>query len=453
MFSTFNFRSASYGIFILILSVFGLVACRDDHRETPEMREATKVALEWNKLLLDLERHSPGYRPPVSARMLAYVEMAAYEAALPALPGYVSMQEYVKGYRQQEIMPDAKEFCLPASLNAAYGQILLHFFPNAPEALQNRIKELGRREDDHFGTCREEIVRRSTAFGLSAAESVWRWSMTDSLGHDGFLYNYDRSYEPPACKGCWKSSETHRMPPLTPHWGGVRPFVVAPGQIEVKAPQQFNESPGSAFYAEAMEVFSISQPLSKENRWIAEFWSDDFEGLTVSPAGRWISILNQVVEQAEPDFPVVLEAYLKTGLALCDAGILCWSAKYKYNLERPQDYIRRVIQTNWEPLHSAPPFPSYPSGHSMFGAAACNIMSQLFGDSFTITDDTHKGRKEFAGMPRTFHSFAEMARENALSRVAIGVHYRMDCEEGLRLGRLIGQRVAALPLRKSEAAR
>jgi hypothetical protein len=453
MFPILYFRSTANGLFVLILSVLALIACRDDHREAPEMREATKVTLAWNKLLLELERYSPGYRPPVSARMLAYVEMAAYEAALPALPGYVSMQEHVIGYQQQEIIPDAKEFCLPASLNAAYGRILQHFFPNAPESLQAKIKELEQHEYGHFGACRAEIVHRSTAFGLSAAESVWRWSVIDSLGHDGFLYNYDRSYEPPECKGCWKASETHRMPPLTPHWGGVRPFVVAPGQIEVKAPQPFNESPGSAFYAEAMEVFSISQPLSKENRWIAEFWSDDFEGLTLTPVVRWISILNQVVEQAEPDFPVVMEAYLKSGLALCDAGIICWSAKYKYNLERPQDYIRRVIQPDWEPLHNAPSFPSYPSGHSTFGSAAATIMAQFFGDSFTITDDTHKGRKEFAGMPRTFHSFAEMARENALSRVAIGVHYRMDCEEGLRLGRLIGQRVAALPLRKFEAAR
>lgn len=453
MFSTHLFRRLTHNICFMVLLVLCFVACRDDRQESSDMREATKVTLAWNQLLLDLERYSPGYRPPVSARMLAYVEMAAYEAALPALPGYRSMQEHVEGYRQPESIPNAQEFCLPASLNAAYGQILQHFFPNAPAYLQNRIKKLGQGEYGHFGKCSADIIHRSTAFGFCVAESVWRWSMTDSIGHDGFLYNYDRSYESPECKGCWKPSQTHRMPPLTPHWGGVRRFVAGTGQIEAKDPQAFNESPGSAFYAEAMEVFSISQPLSKENRWIAEFWSDDFEGLTGTPAARWISILNQVVEQAEPEFPVVMEAYLKTGLALCDAGIICWAAKYKYNLERPQDYICRVIQTNWEPLHHAPPFPSYPSGHAMFGAAACSVMAQLFGDSFTMADDTHKGRKEFAGMPRTFHSFAEMAHENALSRVAIGVHYRMDCEEGLRLGRLIGQRVAALPLRKLEAAR
>lgn len=41
-----------------------------------------------------------------------------------------------------------------------------------------------------------------------------------------------------------------------------------------------------------------------------------------------------------------------------------------------------------------------------------------------------------------------MAEENALSRLFIGVHYRMDCEEGLRLGYLIGEQVSAFKVRK-----
>ena len=48
---------------------------------------AKQVAFDWNRLLLELERHTPGYRPPVSARMFAYVEMTGYEAALPAMLG------------------------------------------------------------------------------------------------------------------------------------------------------------------------------------------------------------------------------------------------------------------------------------------------------------------------------------------------------------------------------
>lgn len=56
-------------------------------------------------------------------------------------------------------------------------------------------------------------------------------------------------------------------------------------------------------------------------------------------------------------------------------------------------------------------------------------------DQVTFTDQSPKGRKEFLGKPRTFHSLAEMARENPFSRLALGVHFRMDCEMGLRLGK------------------
>ena len=147
-----------------------------------------------------------------------------------------------------------------------------------------------------------------------------------------------------------------------------------------------------------------------------------------------------------------MEAYLKTSMALCDAAIICWDIKYKYQVERPETFIRRNIQPGWSPFHSNPPFPSYPSGHAIFGAAAAEVLRASFGDNFSLTDRTHAGRIEFAGKPRKFQSFEEMANENAFSRVLLGVHYRMDCEEGLRLGKIVGKRVSEVSLHNEEVA-
>ena len=88
---------------------------------------------------------------------------------------------------------------------------------------------------------------------------------------------------------------------------------------------------------------------------------------------------------------------------------------------------------------------------SGFGAAAAEVLSAQLGEQVTLTDRTHENRQEFTGKPRTYHSFAEMAQENAASRVLLGVHYRMDSNEGLRLGKIVGQKVNALPLRRVEA--
>jgi len=65
-----------------------------------------------------------------------------------------------------------------------------------------------------------------------------------------------------------------------------------------------------------------------------------------------------------------------------------------------------------------------------------------------MTDRCHEGRPEFIGTPRAFNSFYEMAEENAESRIPLGVHYRMDCEQGVNLGYRCGRRVNQLPWKK-----
>jgi hypothetical protein len=124
--------------------------------------------------------------------------------------------------------------------------------------------------------------------------------------------------------------------------------------------------------------------------------------------------------------------------------IACFNSKYIYNLERPETYIRKNIDNTWHPFSPAPPFPSYPSGHSMIGAAAAEVLTQMFGNTYSMTDRSHAWLESFSVKPRTFRSFDEMAKENAISRVFLGVHWRFDCEEGLRLGSLLGKEVAKL---------
>ncbi|MCU0516713.1 MAG: vanadium-dependent haloperoxidase, partial [Oscillatoria sp. Prado101] len=60
-------------------------------------------------------------------------------------------------------------------------------------------------------------------------------------------------------------------------------------------------------------------------------------------------------------------------IALADAGIVAWDAKYAYDLWRPVTAIRQAdtdgnpqtaADITWDPLIGTPPFPSYVSGHS-----------------------------------------------------------------------------------------
>jgi hypothetical protein len=431
-------------------SLLGGLSCHPQSRqESPAHVLAFNIIQSWNAQLLMLDRHCEGYRGPVSARMFAYMGIGAWQCAQPILPNAVSLHHWYEDFKPPALH-DTTSYILPAALNTLYANLIHHFFPHAPEALQketvNNYLHWQAQINSMYPS--QEAIRVSTDFGNAVATEVYHWSERDSTGHMAFLYNFDKNYTIPQQRGVWHENPGDQLPPLLPRWGNCRTFGAHVGDFTINPPMPFSEEHGSAFFSQALEVFSASQPITDENRWIAEFWSDDFPGVTFSPSSRWVSIGRQVLEQQKPGLATALALYLKIGLALNDAGVQVWHYKYTYLVERPESYIRRNMRPDWAPLHQTPPFPSYPSGHSAFGGAASCILASLLGDRVETTDNSHKGRKEFNGSPRQFNSFSEMATENALSRIKLGVHFRMDCEEGLRLGRLVGQKIAALPLWK-----
>ena len=163
------------------------------------------------------------------------------------------------------------------------------------------------------------------------------------------------------------------------------------------------------------------------------------------------------------------EVYAKLGMALNDISVGLWQSKYIYNVERPVSFIRRVVSQQYPEAATwltilknpgtgfegvTPAFPGYPSGHAGFGGAGGKILSSVFEynsnhpGTYTLVDKCHLGRVEFLSEPRTLSSFSELSRECAYSRVPLGVHFRMDCDEGIRMGEVAAQRVLELPWRK-----
>ena len=74
--------------------------------------------------------------------------------------------------------------------------------------------------------------------------------------------------------------------------------------------------------------------------------------------------------------------------------------------------------------------------------------TKRFQGNYAFTDLSHLGRTEFISRPRFYTSFKQMADEDAMSRIPLGVHFRMDCTEGVRLGELAATRVLELPWKK-----
>ncbi|MBK9984584.1 MAG: vanadium-dependent haloperoxidase [Saprospiraceae bacterium] len=433
---------------VTVIVVLYLLGCLRSFSN--RQNDEVSIALEWNQFILKAEITTEGFRAPVAARAYGYIGLAAYEAALPGLNG--NFQSIVKLFPGIKLpSPPARDhFNVAASLNACYAAIIGKFFMSSADPVsKHRLEIIDRWEKKIENETDTMSLRISKDFGSGVAEAVYQWSSTDTLGFEANHHNYMRDYTPPVGEGLWVTSPYFPMPALLPYWGKVRPFIINTEQYKAKPLPEFTAAPNQIYYTQALEILSLSKPLSAENQWIAEFWNDDHPDLTFTPAGHWLAITNEVIEKERPSIEKTLETYLKMGFALTDATIACWASKYYYNQERPETFIQNYLDKDWRPFSPSPSFPSYPSGHSMMGAAASVVLTKLYGDHYAMTDRSHDDLKGIVVKPRQFHSFDEMAKESALSRMLVGVHFRFDCEEGLRLGDLIGRRYRNWSWRKN----
>lgn len=130
-----------------------------------------------------------------------------------------------------------------------------------------------------------------------------------------------------------------------------------------------------------------------------------------SPSYRWIE---EAVARYRtgPPTPRVTRSFALLNVAIYDAMIATWDAKYTYNRPHPVG-VERLI--------AIPHSPSYPSEHAAAAGAASTILAYLF--------------------PEEADLFAAKAEEAAQSRVLAGVNYPSDVEAGLALGRAVGEKV------------
>ncbi|MBK7220518.1 MAG: vanadium-dependent haloperoxidase [Saprospiraceae bacterium] len=396
---------------------------------------------DWYDVALQIESEVEGIAVPVAARFYGYF---GFLGACLLATEHDDLQMIQQQFPELSLSEtkDYQKLNFGIAFNKAARLFISRYYINVPYHLNKKADELEERWYKELMVGQDPaLLEHSKHVGRDVANAIYLWSAEDDQGHQAYLHNFDKEYEPPTGPGKWQPDEEHPMPALLPHWGKVRTFVVDSTKYSVTPLAPYTTDHNSVYYSQALELFTISAPLSYENKWIAEFWSDDVRGLTFTPSGRWISILNQFLAQNPPSKEKAVEAYFKMGIAMSDALVACWGVKYKYNLERPEAYIRKNIHDDWRSFHHSPNFPSYPSGHSALGGACSSILISLFGDHIDFTDFSHQDRIEFLGNPRQYNSFTAMSEESAYSRIPLGVHYRMDCQEGLRLGSLIGNKV------------
>ena len=170
---------------------------------------------------------------------------------------------------------------------------------------------------------------------------------------------------------------------------------------------------------------------------------------TYTPPGHWNQIAAQVAQDEGNSLTANARLFAALNLAMADAAIACWDAKYAYRFWRPVTAIRAAdtdgnpdtgADPSWTPLLTTPNFPEYVSGHSTFSGAAEVVLSSFFGPDVAFSTSS-------AGLPgvtRSYTSFRAAAEEAALSRLYAGIHFRFSNQDGLTTGRAVARYVGSL---------
>lgn len=406
-----------------------------------------EVPAAWFDQLQTLVRRTGGFSPPVASRAFGYAGIALYEAVAPGMDGYRSLAGMLTGLRS---LPKARGAAhhWGAAANAALATAARRLWPTAPPSEQAAVAALEHSFAQRFEReAPRGVAARSVRWGRDIADAVLDWASSDG-GDRGFERNFPGDYQPPQGPGLWVPTPPGFQPALQPYWGSNRPLLETDDPCEAGSPAPFSTEPGTRCHAEAVEVAETVDALTAAQREIALFWADD-PGVTSTPPGHSVAVATQALRAGDATLSSAAETYVRVGIAVTEAFITCWRVKYETNVLRPITYIQSHVDAGWgtadRPLPvGTPPFPEFPSGHSVQSGAAAEVLNELFGRDHAFVDHTH----DAAGTaPRSFTSFDAAAEEAAISRLYGGIHFRPAIELGLDLGRCIGRRVNALSMR------
>jgi len=136
-------------------------------------------------------------------------------------------------------------------------------------------------------------------------------------------------------------------------------------------------------------------------------------------------------------------------MAMDDALIAVFDAKYTYNLWRPITAIRNgdidgneatVREPGWTPFIDTPMHPEYPCAHCIVSASLGAVLEAEVGAGPMPV--LSSASSTAGGAVRTWTSVGDFMQEVALARIYDGVHYRNLSEVGTAMGKKVGELAA-----------
>ena len=350
----------------------------------------------------------------VAVRAMAIVQVSTFEAvnAITA--------RYPPGIARIEAAPDAS---VAAAVAAATRATLRHLVPAEQATIDADYEAAMNSMPD--GPAKAQGI----AVGEQAAAAVLTWRADDEAA-------LVETYRPYTAAGVYVPTPL----PIASSWGLRRPWLMARGdQFRPDPPPSLASDTWSRDYNEIKAVGAKdSTQRTTEQHAIARFWE------TTSPNVYW-PVVRSVATAPGREVTENARLLAMAGVAMDDALIAVFDAKYAYGFWRPITAIRNgdldgndktARDPGWVPLISTPMHPEYPCAHCIVSGALGAVLEAEIGEGPAPL--LSSASPSAAGAVRTWTSVSEFVNEVAVARIFDGVHYRNSTEVGTAMGKRIG---------------
>jgi hypothetical protein len=390
------------------------------------------IVFEWNQILQDTV---PSPQNVLTPRFFSMAHIAMFDAVNAIDREFT---HYRVRLRFASGSPEA------AAAQAAH-DVLVVINPSAKATYDAALaRQLGGKPSGY--------VQRGAEVGARVAKEVLAWRQ-----NDGWVVSPFPPYAEPPLPGRWQPT-----PPANANATFTHVLHAAP--MALLSPTQYLPPPPpsltSARYAADVNAIkqigkSDSTMRTPEQTAIARLWNGNATtgvGTATNFMSIWNGIVRQVAQERRLSLVETARLFVLVNVSVHDGLHTAQSSKFVYGLWRPVTAIRQAesdlnaetqADTEWLPLLTTPPYPSYAGNMATIGASAARALQLAFRTNNIPVTATWK---QSGGLPDVSHQFAgfwEAAQEQSDSRVFGGIHYQFDQEAGQDIGKATAEFVYA----------
>ncbi len=342
------------------------------------------------------------------ARNLALVHTAMHDAAVAAWDAQLAYNRPSPAASDDRIVPvagvqsaDATYPSEHAAIAAAVATVLGYLLPDAAAGRFDDLAEDAAMARVWAGAAFPSDVAEGQRLGKAVGERAVARGQDDGS---------DAEFDPatkPTGPDIWVPTPPALADPLEPMGGAWKAWLLERNDQFRPVPPPVYDSP--AWHAELDAVREIARTRTLAQQTDATWWQT---------AANFYAWTHELIARHGLDTPHAARVLAYQSVSMADAVTAVWDAKYTWWTSRPITEDPELVTA-----FPTPPYPAYPSGYSAYIGAMAQTAGLFFPDAAEHLD--------------------ELCWRAVRSRAWAGIHYPIDNEVGMTMGRRVA-RLAAL---------